>query len=288
MKRQKNSQLERDGILYLVPTPIGNLEDMTFRGISTLKEVDLIIAEDTRHTRKLCSHFDISTPLDSYHEHSSEEKEEKIIQLLRNGTKIALVSDAGMPLISDPGKDLVKKCVEKDIPVIPLPGANAAITALAGSGLGGGGFYFHGFLSRKKTDRKKKLEQLKTISVPVIFYESPYRIKQTVADVASEWGDRPVVFARELTKKFEEWYRGTLFELQDILQIEEIKGECCLIIEGGTESATGDWWEEFTVQEHVSHHIQQGMKSKDAIKQTAKERNMPKREVYHIYHDLTK
>lgn len=284
MKRQKNSQLNEEGILYLVPTPIGNLEDMTFRGIRTLKEVDLIIAEDTRHTRKLCTHFDISTPLDSYHEHSSEEKEEKIVRLLQEGMKIALVSDAGMPLISDPGKDLVKKCVEKDIPIIPLPGANAAVTALAGSGLGGGGFYFHGFLSRKKSERKKTLERLATVTVPIIFYESPYRIKQTIADIGAELGNRNAVLARELTKKFEEWYRGTLFELRDTLQQEEIKGECSLIVEGGKGKQTNEWWEELTVREHVLHHMNQGMKSKEAIKQTAIERNLPKREVYRMYH----
>ncbi|SDI96705.1 16S rRNA (cytidine(1402)-2'-O)-methyltransferase [Alteribacillus bidgolensis] len=288
MRLQKSFQSTDTGVLYLVPTPIGNLEDMTFRAVRTLKEADIIFAEDTRQTRKLLSHFDISSPLDSYHEHNKENKGQKILTLLQEGKIIALVSDAGMPLVSDPGKEAVYQCIDAGFKVITLPGANAATTAITGSGLGGGPFYFYGFLPRKKKERENVLEELTYIEAPLIFYESPYRIKETIEHLERKWGDRKAVLARELTKKFEELWRGTLGKIREYLEEESVKGECCLIVEGGNakEREQALWWETLTVSEHVNSYVVKGMTSKDAIKETAKERNLPKREVYAIYHHL--
>ncbi|MFB4165069.1 16S rRNA (cytidine(1402)-2'-O)-methyltransferase [Alteribacillus sp. JSM 102045] len=288
MKLQKSFQKNDSGVLYLVPTPIGNLEDMTFRAVRILKEVDLIFAEDTRQTRKLLSHFEISSPLDSYHEYNKENKGEKLLAILQNGKSAALVSDAGMPLVSDPGREAVQQCIEAGFHVISLPGANAATTALTVSGLGGGPFYFHGFLPRKKKEREDILEELTYISAPLIFYESPYRLKETMEHLEKKWGNRKAVLARELTKKFEELWRGTLDELKNHLENHTVKGECCLVVEAGNteERVQRRWWEELSISEHVDCYVQKGMPPKEAIKAAAKERNLPKREVYAHYHDL--
>jgi 16S rRNA (cytidine1402-2'-O)-methyltransferase len=288
MWEQKSFQHVDAGELYLVPTPIGNLEDMTFRAIRMLKEVDLIAAEDTRVTRKLCNYFEIVTPVISYHEHNKEKSGERLLEDLKLGKKIALVSDAGMPSISDPGYELVCLALEHQYSVIPLPGANAAITALIASGLRPQPFYFYGFLPRHKKEKREVLQQLKKKQDSIIFYESPYRIKDTIAILLEVLGDRQVVISRELTKKFEEFIRGSLYEVNEALPKREIKGECCIIVEGTTEQeqlVEEQWWDKLSVVEHVDHYIEEkGLTSKLAIKQVAIDRNIPKREVYDAYH----
>ncbi|MGP4082798.1 16S rRNA (cytidine(1402)-2'-O)-methyltransferase [Pseudalkalibacillus sp. R45] len=278
----------RPGSLIIVPTPIGNLEDMTFRAIQQLKEADLIACEDTRQTKKLCNHFDIPTPLVSYHEHNKMKSGEKLLGQLQNGDTIALVSDAGMPGISDPGYELVKQCVENQIPVIPLPGANAALPSLVSSGLPTDHFYFYGFLPRDKKTRKEELDYLASVRDTVILYESPHRIKETLKDLAVVFGaDRKVSINRELTKKYEEIIRGNLEELRQWSEKEQIRGEFCLIIEGTGEIAqeTDQWWLMLSIVEHIDHYInEENMSSKAAIKQVAVDRGLPKREVYQMYH----
>jgi 16S rRNA (cytidine1402-2'-O)-methyltransferase len=278
---------EQKGILYLVPTPIGNLEDMTFRAIRILKEADLIAAEDTRNTRKLCNYFEIDTPVVSYHEHNKETSGEKLIQKIKEGMKIALVSDAGMPAISDPGYELVNDAVQERVTVVPLPGANAALTALIASGLVCQPFYFYGFLDRNKKGKREELEELKKQTGTVIFYESPHRLKDTLSLMFEILGDRKITICRELTKKFEEFIRGSLKEVLDWANENEIRGEFCLIVEGAAKGVEEEssWWEHLSVEEHVNHYIEEkNMPSKEAIKQTAKDRGMNKREVYQMYH----
>ena len=212
MKSQKSSQHENGSCLYLVATPIGNLEDMTVRALRILKEVDVIAAEDTRNTKKLCNYFEISTPLVSYHEHNLEYGGEKLLGYLRDGKSVALVSDAGLPCISDPGADIVVKAIEEDFAVVPIPGANAALTALIASGLIPQPFYFFGFLNRNKKDRRAQLEKLARREETMVFYEAPHRLKETLKDLELVLGDRKITLARELTKKFEEFLRGSVSE----------------------------------------------------------------------------
>ncbi|WP_394220114.1 16S rRNA (cytidine(1402)-2'-O)-methyltransferase [Halobacillus trueperi] len=287
MNVQKSFMDHEQGTLYIVPTPIGNLEDMTFRAVRTLKEVDMIGAEDTRNSRKLLNHFEISTTLISYHEHNKQTKGPELIERLRDGQNIAIVSDAGMPGISDPGTDLVQKAVEADVPVVVLPGANAALPALAGSGLSTEGFYFHGFLPRKKKDRAAVLQQLQSIQATLIFYESPHRLKEMLSHVHEVLGDRKASLVRELTKRYEEYVRGDLGELVDWAHAEQVRGEFCVVIEGSddVEPADSQWWASLSVVDHVQHYIENdGMRNKEAIKQTALDRKLPKREVYQAYH----
>ncbi|WP_252313689.1 16S rRNA (cytidine(1402)-2'-O)-methyltransferase [Sinobaca sp. H24] len=286
--KQQHSYAQEGGGLYLVATPIGNLEDMTWRAVRILKEADIIFAEDTRQTKKLCSHFDIHTPMNSYHEHNKQYKGEAILEALREQKTVALVSDAGMPLVSDPGLEIVKQCVELDIPVIPLPGANAVLPALAASGLAAQGFYFYGFLPRKKKDRLEELARLSEVGVPLIFYEAPHRLKDMLKDMSSVWGDRQASLGRELTKRFEEFTRGRISELADYAGSHQIKGECSLVVEAGSGDLMkkNDWWEEYSLQSHVHYYINEGMTSKDAIKQAAVDRDMPKRELYAAYHEI--
>ncbi|MCU9615303.1 16S rRNA (cytidine(1402)-2'-O)-methyltransferase [Caldibacillus lycopersici] len=286
MKLQK-SFLNDNGILYLVPTPIGNLEDMTFRAIRILKEADIIAAEDTRNTKRLLNYFEITTSMTSYHEHNKEISGRQLIQMLQEGKTIALVSDAGMPAISDPGYELVAEAIKEGINVISLPGANAALTAITASGIAPQPFYFYGFLPRKKKEKESELESLKYIKATMIFYEAPHRIKETVLSLFEVFGNRNVVLGRELTKKFEEYIRGTLSEVLEWLKEGEIRGEFCIVIEGTKEENIFEqqvWWENLNVVEHVDHYIKQGMQTKDAIKTTAKDRGVGKREVYQIYH----
>ncbi|MGB3100632.1 MAG: 16S rRNA (cytidine(1402)-2'-O)-methyltransferase, partial [Psychrobacillus psychrotolerans] len=213
MKSQKSTEHEQSSCLYLVATPIGNLEDMTMRAIRILKEVDIIAAEDTRNTKKLCNYFEISTPLLSYHDHNLQVGGEKLLELLREGKSIALVSDAGLPCISDPGADIVAKAVQEGFAVVPIPGANAALSALIASGLSTQPFFFYGFLSRNKKERKAEIEKLQKRQESVILYESPHRLKESLRDMQSIMeGTRKIVLARELTKKFEEFLRGTIDE----------------------------------------------------------------------------
>ncbi|WP_371018927.1 16S rRNA (cytidine(1402)-2'-O)-methyltransferase [Pseudalkalibacillus sp. JSM 102089] len=286
MWSQKSYKKSETGKLYLVPTPIGNLNDMTFRAIQTLKDVDLIAAEDTRQSKKLTNHFEIETRLISYHEHNKESSGYKLLERLRGGQSIALISDAGMPAISDPGYEIVSACVAEEIPVIPLPGANAAITALVASGLPTQHFYYYGFLSRQRKERKIELQQLKTIPSPVLFYEAPHRLKEMMKAVLEVLGNREIIIARELTKKYEEFIRGSVEEVLRWCEENEIRGEFCVIVEGGISEEVNEelWWEEFTLRDHVEHYINDGMKSKDAIKQVSLDRELPKREVYQAYH----
>lgn len=289
MKSQKSSQHEQGSCLYLVATPIGNLEDMTVRALRILKEVDVIAAEDTRNTKKLCNYFDIQTPLISYHEHNIEVGGEKLLAYLREGKSIALVSDAGLPCISDPGADIVIKAIEEDFAVVPIPGANAALTALIASGLSPQPFYFFGFLKRNKKERRAQLEILAKRQETLVFYEAPHRLKETLKDLELVLGDRKITLARELTKKFEEFLRGTVTEAIEWSQQNEIRGEFCIVLEGSSESETAEeenaYWTTFTLEQHVTYLIEESqLSSKDAIKEVAKLRNLPKREVYQAYH----
>ncbi|MEG6521315.1 16S rRNA (cytidine(1402)-2'-O)-methyltransferase [Desulfotomaculum sp. 1211_IL3151] len=276
------------GTLYLCATPIGNLEDITLRALRILKEVDCIAAEDTRHTRKLLSHFDIHTPLLSYHSHSSEGKEEQLIMRLKQGENIALVSDAGMPGISDPGADLVRLALEQEIIVVPLPGASAGIAALVASGLPTNKFVFEGFLSNQRKTRRKQLQALKSEQRTMIFYESPHRLTDTLKDMLQELGDRPGVVARELTKVHEEFKRGLLSQLLVHYDNNHPRGEVCLIVGGAAKEELGgevtNQWAEISLAEHIESLLQQGYDKKEAIKQVAKLRGLPKREVYAVVH----
>ena len=289
MKSQKSSQHEQGSCLYLVATPIGNLEDMTVRALRILKEVDVIAAEDTRNTKKLCNYFDIQTPLISYHEHNIEVGGEKLLTYLREGKSIALVSDAGLPCISDPGADIVVKAIEEDFAVVPIPGANAALTALIASGLTPQPFYFFGFLKRNKKDRRAQLEILMKRQETLVFYEAPHRLKETLKDLELVLGDRKITLARELTKKFEEFLRGTVTEAIEWSQQNEIRGEFCIVLEGNPSNEIIEeedaYWTDFTLEQHVEHLIEESqLSSKDAIKEVAKLRNLQKREVYQAYH----
>ncbi|WP_071393084.1 16S rRNA (cytidine(1402)-2'-O)-methyltransferase [Bacillus tuaregi] len=289
MWQQKSfEQEDRKGILYLVPTPIGNLEDMSYRAIRILKEADYIAAEDTRNSKKLCHYFEIETPLMSYHEHNKETGGRKIINLLKEGAKVALISDAGLPTISDPGYELVVEAVEEQLTVVPLPGANAALTALIASGLSTRSFYFYGFLDRQRKEKRKQLEELRNIPATMILYEAPHRLKETLTLIHEVLGNRKMSICRELTKRYEEFIRGDVSELLEWATKGEVRGEFCLIIEAGEPASneeSGVWWEELTVEEHVKHYMAvKGLTSKEAIKQTAKDRSMNKRDVYHMYH----
>jgi 16S rRNA (cytidine1402-2'-O)-methyltransferase len=288
MWQQKSYENEESkGILYLVPTPIGNLEDMSFRAIRILKEADLIAAEDTRNTKKLMNYFEIDNPIVSYHEHNKETSGEKLLQKLRDGLKIALVSDAGTPAISDPGYELVVQAVNEKLAVVPLPGANAALTSLIASGLVCQPFYFYGFLHRNKKDKREELESLKHQTATMIFYESPHRLKETLTSMLHVLGNRRISLCRELTKKFEEFIRCNLEEAVEWANQEEIRGEFCIIVEGGEagDDNESSWWLHMTVEEHVNHYISvKKLTSKDAIKQTAKDRGLNKRDVYQAYH----
>ncbi|WP_409299069.1 16S rRNA (cytidine(1402)-2'-O)-methyltransferase [Peribacillus sp. SCS-26] len=288
MWQQKSFEKEGlEGALYLVPTPIGNLEDMSFRAIRIMKEADLIAAEDTRNTKKLCNYFEIDTPITSYHEHNKEKSGPMLLEKVKEGKVIALVSDAGMPIISDPGFDLVETALENRLTVIPLPGANAALTALVASGLIPQPFYFYGFLSRSAKTRKSELEELRKLTATFILYESPHRLRETLQTMLSILGNRNIVLCRELTKKYEEFIRGTIEEALVWAESGEVRGEFCVIVEGNqhTEKAPPDWWEPLTITEHVTFYINnKDMTSKEAIKQAAKDRNLQKRDVYNEFH----
>lgn len=292
MFQQKSFEVQSTGTLYLVPTPIGNLEDMTFRAIRTLNEVDLIASEDTRNTQKLLNHFEIKTSQISFHEHNSQERIGQLIERLENGSDIAQLSDAGMPSISDPGHDLVVACIESGITVVPLPGANAALTALIASGLSPQPFYFYGFLPRKKKDQIEALEELNQRPETVILYESPHRLKEVLKNMGTVLGDtRKIVLCRELTKRYEEFIRGTLSEVLEWAQTSEIRGEFCLIVEGNSEGSLfpeeDTSWNTLTIQEHVQLMMEEyNLRSKEAIKEVAKVRELKKQEVYAAYHEI--
>lgn len=288
MKSQKSFSGEQT-TLYLVATPIGNLEDMTVRALRLLKEVDVIAAEDTRNTKKLCNYFSIDTPLVSYHEHNQDSGGEKILRYLAEGKSVALVSDAGMPCISDPGEDIVKKAVEAGYPVVPVPGANAALSALIASGITPQPFLFYGFLSRNKKARLTELEKLSQKEETLLFYEAPHRLKDSLKSLMAVFGgERRIVLAREVTKKFEEFLRGSLEEAVAWSESNEIRGEFCLVVEGNSEPdmlEVDEWWKELTYEQHVTQLMEQKqISSKEAIKEAAKARGLPKRDVYVAFH----
>lgn len=291
MQTQKSYEKTETGMLYLVPTPIGNLEDMTFRAIRMLKEADLIAAEDTRNTQKLLNHFEIQTSQISFHEHNSNERTPKLIERMIAGETIAQVSDAGMPSISDPGVDLVKAAIEAGIAVVPLPGANAALPALIASGISPQPFYFHGFLPRKKKDLHTELETLNKRQETIIFYESPHRLKALLEQIEKVMGsDRKIVLARELTKRYEEFIRGTVSEVSEWAQAEQIRGEFCVILEGNANPILDQEiaeWQNWSVKEHVEKLMESdGLNSKQAIKEVSILREQPKRDIYSEYHEI--
>lgn len=271
------------GTLYLCATPIGNLEDMTYRAVRILGEVDVIAAEDTRHSRKLLTHFDIHTPLVSYHEHNKLSRGPELIDKLLAGENIACISDAGLPGISDPGSHLAALAIEAGITVTPIPGANAGLSALIASGRDTTEFHFIGFLSKQKKNRLETLTRIKPIQGTLIFYESPHRLKDTLGELQSILGNRQMVAARELTKKFEEFRRGTIDELLAYYREEAPRGEFTLIVDGaGEDEMIKEDVLTLTVEQELAMMIEAGTDKKEAIRQVAKRRNMPKREVYQI------
>ena len=269
------------GILYLVSTPIGNLEDITLRAIKILKEVDIIAAEDTRQTLKLLNHFDINKTLTGFFRHNEEKKGEYIVSLLKEGKNIALVSDAGTPAISDPGEELVKMAIEEGITVVPIPGPVAATSGLIISGMPTGRFTFEGFLPMNKKNRKDRLESLEQEQRTMIFYEAPHKLKSTLKDMREFFGNRKIALAREMTKLHEEVIRTTLDEAILKYESENPKGEFVLIV-GGYEGKTEKdvFWKELTIQEHYDYYLAQGEDRMNATKKVAKDRGVSKRDIY--------
>lgn len=266
----------KEGKLYICPTPIGNLEDITLRTLRILKEVDLIAAEDTRHSLGLLNHYDIKKPLTSYHEHNIREKGPILIERLLEGNNIALITDAGMPGISDPGEDLIKLAIEEGIQVVGLPGPTASITALVVSGIDTDKFVFEGFLSSKKRDRIKELGILKNEKRTIIFYESPHRILETLDDMLNILGNRKIAIARELTKHYEEIFRGDFQGAKNKFS-EGVKGEFVIIVEGNKEEI-GE--EEINIEEELRKYIDSGLSKKEAVKIVSEENKIPKNMVY--------
>ena len=268
-----------NGKLYIVATPIGNLEDITLRALRILKEVDLIAAEDTRQTLKLLNHFEIAKPLISYHRHNEEIKSDILIEKLKSGENIALVSDAGTPGICDPGEEVIKKAIEENIDVIPIPGACAMINALIASGIDTKEFNFLGFLPLNKKLRKEKLEEIKITEKTVIIYEAPHKMKSTLEDLKNILENRKIVLARELTKIHEEFIRKDIEELLN--EIDNLKGEMILIIEGSINNKKEEnELNNLSLEEHYNYYEKQGLDKKEIIKKIAKDRNVNKNEIY--------
>lgn len=287
MQIQSSYEESDKGKLYIVPTPIGNLDDMTFRAVQTLKNVDLILAEDTRHSQKLLSHFSISTRLLSFHQHNTASRMQDVLERLLEGKDLALVSDAGMPAISDPGYELVKEAILQDIQVITLPGANAVLPALVGSGLPTEEFLFYGFLPRKQKAKTDELVRLGKYPATIILYESPFRVKETLRQIEKHVGNRQVVISREISKVHEQYVRGTCQELVEWVEEHAIKGECCILIEGNTstEAPTDNiWWESLSIAAHVQTYEATGLTHKEAMKKAATDRQITKRDVYREIH----
>ena len=275
------------GTLYLVPTPIGNLQDMTFRSVQILKEVDLICAEDTRNTGLLLKHFEIETKQYSFHEHNAYEKIPDLLERLKSGLSLAQVSDAGMPSISDPGHDLVKAAIAEDIPVVALPGASAGITALIASGLAPQPHIFYGFLPRKKGQQIDFFKEKLSYPETQIFYESPYRVADTLENMHEVYGNRQVTLVRELTKLYEEYQRGSISEVLDYIASNPLKCECLLIVAGASENDKEEnLTSNVTPVEAVEALIASGMKPNQAIKTVAKERKMNRQELYNLFHGV--
>ena len=280
MNRQKSFENDK-ATLYLVATPIGNLNEMTYRAVEILNSVDFIAAEDTRNTMKLLNHFDISTKLISHHEHNIQTSIPKILSLLKENHNIALVSDAGYPAISDPGYELVKEVIDNDFNVVPISGANACLNALVVSGINPQPFLFYGFLDHQDKKKKKELEELKYYKETIVFYEAPHRIKKTLQLMLSILGNRHIALAREITKKHEEINRGTIEEVLNV--VDELKGEMVIVVEGSKEQPEGIIFEQ-SIEEHVNEFIEKGMSTKDAIKEVAKQRGVSKNLIYQEYH----
>lgn len=274
------------GKLYLCATPIGNLEDVTFRVIRTLKEVELIAAEDTRHSIKLLNHYEIKTPMTSYHEHNKTEKAKYLVEKLKSGTNIALITDAGTPGISDPGEELVKQAYEAGIEVTSLPGASASITALTVSGLSTRRFSFEAFLPTDKKEKQRILHEIKTDTRTIIFYEAPHRLIKTLKELHEALGDRTLTIVKELTKKHETIWRTTLSEAVSVLEVKEPRGEYVIVLEGKSakeiEQEKQDQWGLITVEEHVKLYTEKGLDKKEAMKAVAKDRGVSKREIYQL------
>lgn len=272
------------GTLYLCATPIGNLEDMTFRAVRILKEVDVIAAEDTRNSVKLLNHFDIHTPMTSYHEFNKIDKGQYLVKRLLEGENIALITDAGMPGISDPGEELVRMCRDAGVPVTAVPGACACVTALVISGRPTRRFCFEAFLPTDKKERRAVLEELKTETRTSIIYEAPHRLVKTLQELLNELGDRKITVCKELTKKHETGFETTLKEAVSYYEQNEPRGEYVLVLEGCSrqqmEQEAQDAWKEMSLGDHMKLYEEQGMNRKDAMKQVAKDRGVGKREIY--------
>ena len=273
-----------EGILYICGTPIGNLEDITLRALKILKKVKLIAAEDTRHTKKLLNHYRINTKATSYYEYNKFKKAPYLVEILKNGQDIALVSDAGMPGISDPGYVLIDLALKSNIKIIPVPGVSALTTALVVSGLPTDKFVFEGFLPRKIKERKKYFKSIENEERTIIFYEAPHRLKRALKDMLDIWGDRRIIIARELTKKYEEIIRGNLNQVLTEINTKEIKGEITLVVQGGIRKKENDITDflqrECIMEEYLKKLKKQGYSSKDIIKITQEKLNIPKNIIY--------
>ena len=261
--------------LYLVPTPIGNLGDFTFRAVEVLNQVEVIFSEDTRVTINLLNHYDIKKKLIAFHKFNEEQKVGVVLSYLEDGKSVAIVSDRGTPVLSDPGEICTKKVIEKGYNVVSLPGATAAIPAITASGLDSSKFIFYGFLNSKSSKRKKELEFLKNNKMTIIFYEAPHRIMEMLADLKEVFGNRNISISREISKKFEEIYRATISEVMNMLT--EIKGEFVIVVEGNKDVVSFD---DINIKEHVNMYMEDGLTEKEAIKKVAKERNMSKSDIY--------
>lgn len=272
------------GKLYLCATPIGNLDDMTFRVVETLKEVDLIGAEDTRNSIKLLNHFDINTPMQSYHEFNKYDKAKELVQMMLDGKNIALITDAGTPGISDPGEELVKECLANGVEVTSLPGASACVTALSMSGLSTQRFCFEAFLPKDKKKKENVLKQLQNETRTIIIYEAPHRLTKTLKELEEVLGNRRVSINRELTKKYEESFLTTLKEAREKYEAEEPRGEFVLVIEGrdseDIEQEERQKWEEMSLEDHMEIYLEQGFDKKAAMKKVAKDRGVARRDIY--------
>ena len=271
------------GVLYLVATPIGNLSDISQRALKVLSEVDIVAAEDTRNTGKLLSYFGISKPMISYFEHNKRERGEAILEKLREGNSVALVTDAGTPAISDPGEDLVRLCAENGVTVTSIPGCCAVINALALSALSTGRFCFEGFLSTNKNERYDRLNEIKNDTRTTIFYEAPHKLVKTLEDLHAVLGERKISLCRELTKLNEEVMRTTICGAIEYYQAASPRGEYVLVVEGCTQpDDKNEFWSSMSIEDHVEHYVNSGLKKMDAIKAVAKDRGLPKNEVYKV------
>ena len=287
MQQVSSFQNQNSGTLYLVPTPIGNLDDMTFRAVKVLTEADLIAAEDTRHTQQLLNHFDIHTPEISFHEHNTEQRIPELIGKLKAGITIAQCSDAGMPSISDPGKELVAAAVKEGFPVVPFPGANAGLTAFIASGLVPQPFYFYGFLERTHQQQVQEIEQLRNRSETMIFYEAPHRLKNTLKVMAEVIGDdRQAVLARELTILYEEFSRGSLAEIIAFYDEHQPRGEYVVLVAGNSHPDEEEEEETGTLVEQIDQAISEGLSTNEAIKLVAKKNKLNRQELYKQYHNI--